>query len=412
MNEPSSDAGDTPGARSRQGDLLELLASVRFALVLIVLLAAACVLGTVLPQGGEVAQYLRKHPDGERQMAALTRFGLTHVFDAWWFIALLCALSASLITCSARRFLIILRTTGTLRGRAVASVMTHTSLLLILVGASIRGGWGQKGYMEFREGQTVSHFVDGDRRVPLPFSVRLEKFEIERYAETDPKGRSKGEEGGANPGRIVIRWPDKGLVSAFPASLNVEQVVVPGDASLEAGGSYKMKVVRYVADFAMDTSTHEVTSRSTAPNNPAILVAMAAGGRTNTYWLFSRHPEFNMRSGAGPAGPRAPFEMVYEMPDLPSPEPHIKAFRSTLDILDGGIVAVRATIAVNAPFTYKGYAFYQSGYSEADSSWTSLQVVRDPGVRVVYAGFMLMIAGVFTLFYLYDRNGGSEKKAL
>ena len=35
-----------------------------------------------------------------------------------------------------------------------------------------------------------------------------------------------------------------------------------------------------------------------------------------------------------------------------------------------------------------------------DLSWTSLQVVRDRGVSVVYAGFGLMIAGLFLVSYL------------
>jgi len=49
---------------------------------------------------------------------------------------------------------------------------------------------------------------------------------------------------------------------------------------------------------------------------------------------------------------------------------------------------------------YKGYTFYQSGYNPEDLSYTSLQVVKDPGVAVVYSGFALMIAGLFIVFYL------------
>jgi cytochrome c biogenesis protein ResB len=55
---------------------------------------------------------------------------------------------------------------------------------------------------------------------------------------------------------------------------------------------------------------------------------------------------------------------------------------------------------VNRPLTFKGYTFYQSGYDPNDLSWTSLEVVRDPGVRLVYLGFILLIGGLFTVFYL------------
>ena len=55
---------------------------------------------------------------------------------------------------------------------------------------------------------------------------------------------------------------------------------------------------------------------------------------------------------------------------------------------------------MNSPFSYKGYTFYQSGYNPQDLSWTSLQVVRDPGVPLVYAGFALIIGGLFIVFYV------------
>ncbi|HTS17895.1 MAG TPA: cytochrome c biogenesis protein ResB, partial [Verrucomicrobiae bacterium] len=51
-------------------------------------------------------------------------------------------------------------------------------------------------------------------------------------------------------------------------------------------------------------------------------------------------------------------------------------------------------------FSYKGYTFYQSGYNPDDLSYTAFQVVKDPGVPVVYAGFALMIVGLFIVFYL------------
>jgi cytochrome c biogenesis protein ResB len=73
----------------------------------------------------------------------------------------------------------------------------------------------------------------------------------------------------------------------------------------------------------------------------------------------------------------------------------IKSFKSTLRVDDR-----ETTVEVNRPFSYKGYVLYQSGYNPNDRSYTSLQVVKDPGVPVVYAGFGLMIVGLFIVFYL------------
>ena len=58
------------------------------------------------------------------------------------------------------------------------------------------------------------------------------------------------------------------------------------------------------------------------------------------------------------------------------------------------------TAAVNHPLKFNGYTFYQSGYNPNDPSWTSLEVVRDPGVPLVYGGFVSLICGLFIVFYL------------
>ena len=78
----------------------------------------------------------------------------------------------------------------------------------------------------------------------------------------------------------------------------------------------------------------------------------------------------------------------------------IKSFKSTLEIVEGDTVVKSKTIEVNDPVSYKGYTLYQSGYNPNDLSYTSLQVVKDPGIPVVYAGFSLMIVGLFIVFYL------------
>jgi cytochrome c biogenesis protein ResB len=73
------------------------------------------------------------------------------------------------------------------------------------------------------------------------------------------------------------------------------------------------------------------------------------------------------------------------------------------------------TIEVNDPLTHRGYTFYQSGYDARRPNWTSLQVVRDPGVPLVYGGFLMMIVGLAAVFYLYPQkltpSGSDEPSA-
>ena len=125
--------------------VFERLALVKFAVTVVVLIAIACIVGTALPQGAEVQKFLAQNPSAADRMKLFGTLGLTHVFFSWWFIGLLGVLSASIATCSARRFATMRRTTGYARGRAFGSMLTHISMLLILTGGVIRGVWGEKG---------------------------------------------------------------------------------------------------------------------------------------------------------------------------------------------------------------------------------------------------------------------------
>ncbi|HUK81519.1 MAG TPA: cytochrome c biogenesis protein ResB [Verrucomicrobiae bacterium] len=368
-----------PPTKPLTARVFDRLASVKFAVTVVIIIAVACLVGTLLPQGADVARYLAKHPEAATRFDLLDKVGLTHVFSSWWFVGLLCVLSSSVAVCSTRRFATVRRTTGFARGRALGSMITHISFLLILAGAVIRGVWGQKGYLEFREGQTVGQFVDARGPQPLPFGIHLAKFEIERYDHQ-------------NAEQLLVSWPEKNLKAALPVRLDVEQKF----------GEFTLKILRYVPDFVVDMQTREITSRSNEPRNPAILVAVNGPTYHNHRWLFAKFPEFGHGTTA------SPLQMAYLAKSADGP---IKSFKSTLDIVEGDAIVKSKTIEVNSPISYKGYTFYQSGYNPEDPSYTSLQVVKDPGVPVVYTGFSLMIVGLFIVFYLNPWLNERRKQA-
>lgn len=403
------DCGQSHGLRNIAAKGFDALTSVKFALLVVVLLTVACIAGTFLPQDSDVAKYLALHPSAEGRMAVLTKLGLTHVFEAQWFIGLLCLLAISLVACNTRRFVAGFRATGRLRGRAVASMVMHASILLILAGGVIRGVWGQKGQLEFRKGETVDYFMTNRGRIPLPFALRLENFEVETYTRQELSGGKK-EDQESIFGQLLVAWPDKNLKLIFPAIPDVERIVAPGNDVPTAETQYKVKVVRYEPDFALDAATRQVTSRSDAPDNPAILVAVVSPGQTNEYWLFAKHPDFNTRPGGRHGEAEDPIRLFYRRVDGGMRSGMIKSFRSTVAILEDGRLVEKRQIEVNAPMAYKRHNFYQSNYRAEDLDWTGLQVVRDPGVPVVYIGFVLLIVGLFAVFYLHGRNGAGATK--
>lgn len=383
------------GAGSLASRLADRLASVRFAVTVVVIIAIACIAGTLIPQGTDVAKYVRRYPDAAARMELFGTLGLTHIFCSLWFIGLLGILASSVAVCSTRRFDTVLRTTGYARRRAFGSMLTHISILLILTGGVIRGAWGEKGYIELREGETNAHFVTENSVKPLPFAIHLTKFEVETYDQPGAAdGRTAEADQSGSCNALLVTWPEKNLKTTLPIRIGVEQ----------AFDEFKITILKYVPDFIVDMQTHEIASRSNEPRNPAILVAVSGTAYQNHRWLFAKFPDFVMHTKDGQASGSSPLQMVYQNHAATQPRTMpagpIKSFKSTLKLVEGESVVGERIVEVNRPFRYQGYTFYQSGYNPDDLSYTSLQVVRDPGVPVVYAGFSLMIVGLFIVFYL------------
>jgi hypothetical protein len=375
--------------------LLDRLASVKFAVTVVITIAVACIAGTLIPQGADVAKYIRHYPDAAGRMDLFGKLGLTHVFYSIWFIGLLGTLAASVAVCSSRRFATVRRTVGYARYRAFGSMLTHISILLILAGGVIRGVWGEKGYIELREGETNAQVVTENTTKPLPFAIHLTKFEIETYDQTGTGIGQVAQAGNDNGGdEVLVSRPENNLKATLPVSVGVEQ----------AFGEFKITILKYLPDFIVDMQTREVTTRSNEPRNPAILVAVNGPTYQNHRWLFARFPDFDMHTKDSQSTGPSPLQMVYESHGTVAPRTMptgpIKSFKSTLELIEGESVVGHRVVEVNSPFSYKGHTFYQSGYNPEDLSYTSLQVVKDPGVVVVYSGFALMITGLFIVFYL------------
>lgn len=381
-NDEAEEQGAKGGGRAAVRDVLGILASFRFAMVVVALLTLACIAGSVFPQGDQVARYLQVNPGAHGRMQLLAALGVTHVYTSWWFVALLFAFAASLLACTARRYAAVRRATGPARLRVLGSFVTHVSILLILAGGGVRVVWGEKGGLAFREGDTATQFelASGAKRA-LPFALHLKDFEIEMYA--PPQGAI---------GTLRVAWPEQGVAKEFPVTLQQELVLAaPG----EGGPAFRLRVLRYVPDLLVVSGENgmEVVSRSDEPRNPAIQVQLDGGQGAHTEWVYGR----DVGAHAGASAHSLQFRFVPAAAAAPRGR-MVKAFKSTVVVLDGGREVREAVLKVNAPLSYRGYTFYQSGYNPADPAWTSLQVVRDPGVSLVLTGFVLMLAGLTAVF--------------
>jgi len=87
-------------------------------------------------------------------------------------------------------------------------------------------------------------------------------------------------------------------------------------------------------------------------------------------------------------------------------------FESDVELSDTarGVILMR-TIKMNHPLKYRGYTFFQSSYvSNGGPETTILSVRNDPGTPLVYAGFLIVIAGVVSLFV--SRAAATSRKGL
>ncbi len=376
--------------------LINFLTSLKLTLTVLLVIAVACIAGTVLPQGADVLKYLEANPGAQSQMDLLGFLGLTNIFYCWWFIFLLCFLSLSLSICTFRRFRGALRRKSGLRWKDLGSLFSHISLLLILAGCVARSIWGLNGYLPLREGETKTKFQVETGFAELPFEIHLEDFEIEFYgSDEDEHVQDSLSE------KVVVLNHDGQVVAEMSSELDAGQAV----------GPVQLKVLKRIPDFVVDTATGGVVSRSEEMHNPALQLEIVEGGTTNTQWLFALYPGFNMHNKEGADRPHLDFR--YEVYVHSGSEPGVKDYKSTLVVKEDGVEVKKKTIEVNRPLSYKGYTFYQSGFNPDDHKWTSLQVVKDPGVPLVYAGFLMMIIGLAMVFYVdpnlsVDSHGGGK----
>ncbi len=277
------------------------------------------------------------------------------VYHASWFAGLLAAFGINLFACTAQRI-----SAGKVR---IGSLLSHLGILVILAGVIVSAMLSERGQISISEGETLNAYSTGRRVNRMPFGIRLDDFNLEWKNQT--------------PHEIEIVVRD----ARVRQSLDVD---VGGIYDIASSG-YSIEVMRFVPDLFVDSGMN-VVSRSDNPGNPALLVRISRGDKVEARWLFARYPDFTMERDGN-------IGLAYKFGKSPGD------FKSTVTIFDEGKGRLTGTIEVNHPLKYRGYSFYQANYDPASLQWTGLEVVRDPGVHVVFAGILLLNLGVVIMLY-------------
>ncbi len=253
----------------------------------------------------------------------------------------------------------------------------HAGCVLILVGAILGSQAGHKiqqnlfgidkipaGKMLIYEGQSENRVLleDGEQIGELPFHVKLKDFRIVYYKPDFLQVQT----------RQGKRW-------RIPVEIGKE-IPLNGDGDT-------IKILQVFENFKLKSEDGKYVpyDDSQPGTNPTVEVGIKApDGQVITRYVFERF--------SGHIYPDDNYELSYQRV--------ISDYVSELQIIRDNEVIAQKDIEVNYPLHFDGYHFYQADYDKQAGQYTVLMVVSDTGLNFVYAGFLMLCAGVFRHFWI------------
>jgi cytochrome c biogenesis protein len=408
----------------------KFLSSVKLAIVLIILLTVASIVGTLIPQGRSLAEYSARYGSLSGLFIALR---LTRLYQSAWYLALLLLFVANTVVCTVSRFgpkwrrafrpaleaeaksvasmrasarfrlpLTLAaardRVAGRLRsrryrldesvkdGKAVVlarkrrfgwfgSDIVHLGLLVIIAGGFTSGIGVRRAELALTDGQTAD--------VPhATFQLRLDKFETEYY----PQGGVKA-------------W--KSTVTVIEGGAPVlTQVIAVNKPLTHKGMSF------YQQSYGWDWSRSRIVLELRKPGEPTVLktVTLNVGQRAAvespdvTSVIVRRFvPDFVIGEGNQ-------IQSRSEEPNNPAAQ--VEAWKGEERVFSSWVFAKFPDFgqghAPNQAADAPKLAVVLKDYSAA--SYSVLEAAKDPGANLIWLGCLLVSVGFFLAFYWPPRE--------
>lgn len=396
--------------------------AVKLTVVLLVLLAATSIIGTVIPQNASPAFYF--HNYGETLYKLFSVLNVFDMYNSWWFLTLLGLLAVNIVVCSidrlkatwkiifpekipfkpqryrklknktvfetseelekvlpafkevlGKKFSFVSENTTDAgvglyaeKGRwtRIGAYVVHASILLLLAGGLIGGIVGISGNMRLDEGEkgSVINLSGKQRHHDLGFSIRCNSFDVSFYDTGMP------EEFRSN--LSIIKDGDEVLSS---------DVLVNHPLSFEGYNIYQSSYGTSAAD--------NLELKIESPDSGMVYTRQVKKGERvklpegeGTFELTGFHPNYSFR---GHAIGEAFTGILKKEGDKDGKQIVLPVKFPTFDRMRRGDIV----------FSVKDYE---------KTYYTGLQVAKDPGVPYVYIGFILMIAGCFITFFMSHQS--------
>jgi len=407
----------TENEKGSLSSLWDSLSSVRLTIPLLIVLAVVSIFGTLIPQNGTLEEYLRIYSHSTYKVLRI--LGFLDMYHAGWFIFLLALLSLNLMACSLRRWPSVHKFfsqpeiklenrqwKATAPGRrfslplsardALGQIQSslsrtfaqpralqeeglgylfaekgklsrlgfyciHLSVLIILLGAMIGSFYGFRGYVNITEGEVVDRVFlrSGQQVQPLGFKVKLDQFTVSFYPTGAPQ--------------------------EFKSTVTI----------LEGGQRVLTEPIRVNEPLTYKGISLYQSSYGVASIEKAILDVVERSSR--------RGFTLSLQPGVRAEIPGTPNSLVLDrfIPDLQGIGP---AFQGRL--LEGDRPVENLVILQSRPefFPHKPGRYEFRVREIQPKYYSGLQVNKDPGVWVVWAGCLLMMAGFYMTFFMSHRR--------
>lgn len=295
-----------------------------------------------------------------------SRLGIDSIWGSWPFLFVSYGMLANICGSCGRR-------AWPLHYKNVHYQLTHLGLAVALVGGSVSGLTLERGTMVLFPGVPSQVAYDAhDREYRAPFTATLLEFRMETFAPTLAVVSLDGE-------------TENGMWQVSGSKLIKEGIV-------ETIGGFRVEVIRYLPKAVNDGRRwREVPWKTGAP---AALVSVRRG----------KDEVFEGWVSSGSVATQAAYLPLSPDQALFMNRPRPKVFESDLEI-DGH----KVTVGVNKPANVGGFALYQFGYDEdagPASAYSVVEIVRDPGLPIVYVGIFMMLAAA--VLHLGQGIGGKR----
>lgn len=420
------------GTLSASSRIWKFFTSVKLTVVLLIILAVASILGTLIPQGRGAMEFARGLSPEMLQVFRI--FDLFDVYNALWFRLLIACLAVNLIVCSVDRFPSTWRrfrarprpdrekpfsdlpadqqmTLNEALDRAAPQIdrfirkrlkdvahrrvrdrifwsgekgryshfgvyLVHTSILVIIFGALIGSFFGFEGYVNITEDEEVQTITLRRKMRPrtLDFSVRCDRFSVEFYENGTPK-EYRSDLSFLVDGEVVKTTTARVNHPAHFQGITFYQA----NYGTIPGRRVRLRILREASRSSETT------------------LEVEAG---ETVELPADEGEFRVMDLKGDFMAMGPAVLVRVMPRQGDPV-QFWVYQNQERINQRFPGLLERFPKLN-PSTFEPYTFFLEDLESR--YYTGLQVTKDPGVPVVWFGCFLLVAGFLLTFLTSHRR--------